>query len=1035
MILSLLAAHTIARPLAFSPRSLPDLAFTSSGILVVSTPWVGQPTKVAASITNRGDAVAESVTVGFTVDGTLLSRVTLPLLPPGTTIEPVVIWIPRGPGGLHTLSAVVDPDDTVPEEDETNNGAERSVFVAPGPYALFLPQVTKGAHPSAVPLVLVADETDATAAAPLIEAMGEQNMAVIRAAQFPTYRTYPSIVVIAGLASDPAGWALALELLSPEEQAQVLSSDAPLAFVKTDRYVEGQSITIYTGRTRELVRRAVEGAAPVPPRPTPEPVEGAVAPTPIPLPTPVGSSDTIPLMPSQAGGDLPQQCLDALKNCLRDPQADREACYASLLQCAVDGVAQNAGLPTWFQDHPLSCWLDLADQVKHWKEWLSPAGQCLADTFCYLFGGWACSMADLITAFTPKEPNAGLVLIFPNSGDPLPAHEVFMQLQGGLSGQMTGDHNPWVMEYPLFPLPFWYHFQQVTVPSGDGHKRFSPDGIPVQFVVLRFIEEKPCSPSICTFIYILHVILEPYSVDYSIQPVYKYYDEPNRPPRETVSGAEKYYPAPDYGQPAGVAQFPGQDCAVYRPYPDKRYVLDFYQVDSGPKMPVAACQDPKNQKSSTFHVTMDRPHRLTLGYRRTYPDPAVVSGSLTVSPSPAQQGELVHIEAVVENVGELPAEDLEVAIRVDGQTIQTEQFWYVPPRGKKYPMADWNSQGAATGLHFVEIVVDPADTIAEGWDGEHNNRDVTTVTLTAPTLPDLTFTDRVHDVSYLGPPNLWVGDVVTLTARVSNVSPVGADDVVVEFRDGEGPVIGRDTIPIVYGMGNETAMVTWDTAGAAPGQHCILATIDPDNTVRELQEGWDNTAATCLYLFGPTPTETPTPTPTSTPTPTATPTGQPPNKGGIRGTVTCQDDPIADAEVTVSGPLPWTVVAWSGSTDRDGHYDTGLVLDPGDYGVTVAPPAGSQMTFAPAQVTVMAGQYSVQDFACTVTATPTSTPTPARTQMPMSIPTATQTPTPTPTPTGEVILSVPGLGEILYAGAANCNMVSIRSTRPVIECP
>jgi len=110
----------------------------------------------------------------------------------------------------------------------------------------------------------------------------------------------------------------------------------------------------------------------------------------------------------------------------------------------------------------------------------------------------------------------------------------------------------------------------------------------------------------------------------------------------------------------------------------------------------------------------------------------------------------------------------------------------------------------------------------------------------------------------------------------------------------------------------------------------------------------------------PTAAVTPTRSPTPIPTPSATPVPAP---GGIQGSVTCQGQPVAGAQVSIIGLHPPAAVAWSGATGDDGGFDTGLVLDPGSYVVDILKHgAGYDSVIA----AVPAGGYAPVYAQCTV---------------------------------------------------------------------
>jgi len=110
----------------------------------------------------------------------------------------------------------------------------------------------------------------------------------------------------------------------------------------------------------------------------------------------------------------------------------------------------------------------------------------------------------------------------------------------------------------------------------------------------------------------------------------------------------------------------------------------------------------------------------------------------------------------------------------------------------------------------------------------------------------------------------------------------------------------------------------------------------------------------------PIPAPTPTPSPTPTPTPAPTPI---PGPGGVQGSVICRSQPVAGAQVTVSGPFPQAGQAWSGVTGEDGTFSTGLILDSGSYVVTIISSGAGYDTMP---VTVPAGGYASVLAQCTV---------------------------------------------------------------------
>jgi hypothetical protein len=110
----------------------------------------------------------------------------------------------------------------------------------------------------------------------------------------------------------------------------------------------------------------------------------------------------------------------------------------------------------------------------------------------------------------------------------------------------------------------------------------------------------------------------------------------------------------------------------------------------------------------------------------------------------------------------------------------------------------------------------------------------------------------------VAPPNLSStpaepeeGDLVVLEAVVRNQGQERADDVDVEFYDGNpdlgGTRIGQTiTIPSIDADSSESAVVGWDTSGKA-GAHDIFVRVDFPNTVFELDE-MNNNATKQVYV-------------------------------------------------------------------------------------------------------------------------------------------------------------------------------------------
>lgn len=113
-----------------------------------------------------------------------------------------------------------------------------------------------------------------------------------------------------------------------------------------------------------------------------------------------------------------------------------------------------------------------------------------------------------------------------------------------------------------------------------------------------------------------------------------------------------------------------------------------------------------------------------------------------------------------------------------------------------------------------------------------------------------------------------------------------------------------------------------------------------------------------------TATSSPSPVPTPSPTPSATPVPAP---GGIQGSVTCQGQPVAGAEVSIIGLHPQATVVWSGATGEDGAFGTGFVLGAGSYMVDILVPGANYDTLFAA---VPVGDYAQIYAQCTAVCGP-----------------------------------------------------------------
>lgn len=97
-----------------------DLAIEDAPLLAPVSPLVGQPVRVTAEIWNLGYGTSSSTTAIFQIDG--VTRVSVPIhdLDPGEMTR-LVTSLTFTSANYHTLTVVIDPDETHDDEDRGNN--------------------------------------------------------------------------------------------------------------------------------------------------------------------------------------------------------------------------------------------------------------------------------------------------------------------------------------------------------------------------------------------------------------------------------------------------------------------------------------------------------------------------------------------------------------------------------------------------------------------------------------------------------------------------------------------------------------------------------------------------------------------------------------------------------------------------------------------------------------------------------------------------------------------------------------------------
>lgn len=268
----------------------------------------------------------------------------------------------------------------------------------------------------------------------------------------------------------------------------------------------------------------------------------------------------------------------------------------------------------------------------------------------------------------------------------------------------------------------------------------------------------------------------------------------------------------------------------------------------------------------TLTLDMTRPHELVFVWTRLTAD--LVIDEITVEPTPLQQGQEFNLSVKVRNIGEISALQSDRRSPISGETkvhvtaIGTTATGEAtikgglcdqPPRDCSLqpgesrtievygPATGWIAPRDSSSLS-LQATIDPDDFIEEGIYGEANNTTILTIPLQTPTLPDPAFKDPKADVGYTQISNT----VLRLWADVSNLSPVAASNVKVDFStDAPEPVgarvIGEVTIPSLPGNSVRRATVDWDVCKVPAGGYMVGVSIDPNNSIQELNERNNNT--------------------------------------------------------------------------------------------------------------------------------------------------------------------------------------------------
>lgn len=233
------------------------------------------------------------------------------------------------------------------------------------------------------------------------------------------------------------------------------------------------------------------------------------------------------------------------------------------------------------------------------------------------------------------------------------------------------------------------------------------------------------------------------------------------------------------------------------------------------------------------------------------PNLAVMESGVGFNPLSPVDGDEILVTVTVQNRGNAVAEDVVVQILDvsegetvpvgDVQTIESLAVGGVGTVEVVYDAAD------KAGVRQLRVLVDPSNFIPES--DETDNRATAALVVDAKDAPNLVVRSSNVGFDPLAPVE---GDGVTLTVTILNNGSAPAEDVLVQFVDatdgGSEPIGSKQTLSTLAAGESATSSVRFDTAGKA-GERRIRVVADPHMTIAEGSE-MDNEAVVVLQIAG-----------------------------------------------------------------------------------------------------------------------------------------------------------------------------------------
>jgi choice-of-anchor A domain-containing protein len=249
------------------------------------------------------------------------------------------------------------------------------------------------------------------------------------------------------------------------------------------------------------------------------------------------------------------------------------------------------------------------------------------------------------------------------------------------------------------------------------------------------------------------------------------------------------------------------------------------KVELDPAATLAESNRTNNTATLAFTVGSDSGPSLSVNFK-----------DLAATPNPALEGQPLAISALVRNVGDQSADNVEVAFysgdpaQAGVQIGSTQVIASLAAGATQAVSIQWAAvPDSTTKLLFV--VVDPANKIPADVVRDDNRA---FITVPVKALADLAISTGNLT---LVPPVPKPGDAVSLTARVDNIGQQDATSVLVRVYDGDpsagGVQVGGDQVAAtVPAAGSGSAHFQW-TFSPAAGDHVLYVQVDPLQAVPE----------------------------------------------------------------------------------------------------------------------------------------------------------------------------------------------------------